>query len=229
MTPSGWPAISRAPSTPTPTINPASMRKTRTSPSTSVRRGACARARGEDRRGSAGLISGTSAKVVTPRAGGLYFGGGLVPSMILKSDGSSQGPGVAGAGGRRRLRFRVRVGRGSGGRRCRLGGQRGLGGGGLGGGRLGQLAALQGDEDGLQHRLRVGASRRALLRAEILPGGEPLGIALAVGVAAVAAVGAGHRLLEHLGQLGLVLLDLQRLGGELPAHRGRVEAGRLGL
>src|SRR6267142_1714703 len=140
------------PSTPTPTINPASMRKTRTSPSTSVRRGACAR--GEDRRGSAGLISGTSAKVVTPRAGGLYFGGGLVPSMILKSDGSSQGPGVA--GGRRRRRLRFRVGRGSGGRRCRLGWRRGLGGGGLGGGRLGQLAALQGDEDRLQHRLRVG-------------------------------------------------------------------------
>src|SRR6266850_7953188 len=69
---------------------------------------------------------------------------------------------------------------------------------------------LERDQDGLQHGLRVRPARRALLGAEVLPLRDGVRVTEAVRVAAVAAVGAGHRLFDHLLQLGLVFLDLQR-------------------
>src|SRR5205085_3190233 len=102
-------------------------------------------------------------------------------------------------------------------RRLCFGGWRRLGLGrrasGLGLRRTWDRARFQGNEDRLEHLLRFRAARCALLRAGLLALGNRVRIAEAVGVAAIAAVGTGHRLFDHLLQLRLVFLDDESLRG----------------
>src|SRR3954463_2593072 len=86
-----------------------------------------------------------------------------------------------------------------------------------------KLARLQRDDDRFQHRLRVRASRRALVGRPVLAERDRVRVPEAIRVAAIAAVGARHRLLEHLLQLRLIFLDRERAGGELASEGGGIE------
>src|SRR5438309_8619553 len=58
----------------------------------------------------------------------------------------------------------------------------------LGPGRLGDLAGLQRDQDGLDHRFRIGAAGRALVGIGILALGQRVRITEAIGISAIAAI-----------------------------------------